>query len=75
MLSKTYIDFRNCLIEDLKEQFTISNLKLEKNPNLDGNKKENVHFTKLLSIIVYKMSILYTKIYKYLDKYKKLFLL
>ena len=39
MLSKTYIDYRNGLIEDLKEQFTISNLKLEKNPNLDGNKK------------------------------------
>jgi non-specific serine/threonine protein kinase len=38
MLSKTYIDYRNGLIEDLKENFTISNLKIEKN-NKKGEKK------------------------------------
>ena len=38
MLSKTYIDYRNGLIEDLKENFTISNLKIEKN-NKNGEKK------------------------------------
>jgi serine/threonine protein kinase len=39
MLSKTYIDYRNGLIEDLKENFTISNLKLENKENPDKNKK------------------------------------
>ena len=39
MLSKTYIDYRNSLIEDLKENFTISNLKMENNKALDKNKK------------------------------------
>ena len=39
MLSKTYIDYRNGLIEDLKENFTISNLKLENKENPDNNKK------------------------------------
>ena len=38
MLSKTYIDYRNGLIEDLKENFTISNLKLENKENPDKNK-------------------------------------
>ena len=38
MLSKTYIDYRYGLIEDLKENFTISNLKNEKN-NKNGEKK------------------------------------
>ena len=37
MLSKTYIDYRNGLIEDLKENFSISNLKMEKN-NKKGEK-------------------------------------
>ena len=38
MLSKTYIDYRNGALEDLKENFTLSNLKVK-----DGNKngKEN----------------------------------
>ena len=31
MLSKTYIDYRYGLIDDLKENFTISNLKIEEN--------------------------------------------
>ena len=39
MLSKTYIDYRNSLIDDLKENFTISNLKMENNKALDKNKK------------------------------------
>ena len=39
MLSKTYIDYRNSLIEDLKENFTISNLKLENKENPDKTKK------------------------------------
>ena len=39
MLSKTYIDYRNGLIEDLKENFTISNLKLENKENPDKTKK------------------------------------
>ena len=39
MLSKTYIDYRNGLIEDLKENFTISNLKLESKENPEKNKK------------------------------------
>ena len=39
MLSKTYIDYRNGLIEDLKENFTISNLKLENKENPEKNKK------------------------------------
>ena len=39
MLSKTYIDYRNGLIEDLKENFTISNLKLENKENREKNKK------------------------------------
>ena len=39
MLSKTYIDYRNGLIEDLKENFTISNLKSENNKSLEKNKK------------------------------------
>ena len=39
MLSKTYIDYRNSLLDDLKENFTISNLKMENNKALDKNKK------------------------------------
>ena len=38
MLSKTYIDYRYGLVDDLKENFTISNLKIEKN-NKNGEKK------------------------------------
>jgi serine/threonine protein kinase len=38
MLSKTYIDYRNGSIDDLKENFTISNLKKEKKEQI----KENV---------------------------------
>jgi non-specific serine/threonine protein kinase len=41
MLSKTYIDYRNGVSDDLKENFTISNLK--KNiKNEDENKKKNI---------------------------------
>jgi len=39
MLSKTYIDYRNGLIEDLKENFSISNLKMEK----DNKKGEKIY--------------------------------
>ena len=42
MLSKTYIDYRNGLIEDLKENFTISNLKIEKNSKKGENKVKNI---------------------------------
>ena len=42
MLSKTYIDYRNGLIEDLKEHFTISNLKIEKNNQKGENKVKNI---------------------------------
>ena len=38
MLSKTYIDYRYGLVDDLKENFTISNLKIEKK-NKNGEKK------------------------------------
>ena len=40
MLSKTYIDYRNGLIEDLKENFTISNLKSENNKSLEKEKRK-----------------------------------
>jgi serine/threonine protein kinase len=42
MLSKTYIDYRNGLIDDLKENFTISNLKMEKNNKNGENKDKNI---------------------------------
>ncbi len=42
MLSKTYIDYRNGLIEDLKENFTISNLIIEKNNKKGENKIKNI---------------------------------
>ena len=42
MLSKTYIDYRNGLIEDLKENFTISNLKIEKNDKKGEKKIKNI---------------------------------
>ena len=39
MLSKTYIDYRNGLIDDLKENFTISNLKSEDRKDINDNNK------------------------------------
>ena len=42
MLSKTYIDYRNGQIDDLKENFTISNLKMEKNNKNGENKDKNI---------------------------------
>ena len=42
MLSKTYIDYRNCGIDDLKENFTLSNLKKEKETNKDKSKIKNI---------------------------------
>ena len=42
MLSKTYIDYRNGQIDDLKENFTISNLKMEKNNKNGENKVKNI---------------------------------
>ena len=42
MLSKTYIDYRNGLIDDLKENFTLSNLKMEKNSKNGENKVKNI---------------------------------
>ena len=42
MLSKTYIDYRNGLIEDLKENFTISNLKIEKDLKKGEKKIKNI---------------------------------
>ena len=42
MLSKTYIDYRNGLIDDLKENFSISNLKMEKNDKKGEKKVQNI---------------------------------
>ena len=43
MLSKTYIDYRNGALEDLKENFTFSNLKAkETNKNGKENKMKNI---------------------------------
>ena len=42
MLSKTYIDYRNGSIDDLKENFTLSNLKKDKETNKDKNKIKNI---------------------------------
>ena len=42
MLSKTYIDYRNGLIDDLKENFSISNLKMEKNDKKGEKKVHNI---------------------------------
>ena len=42
MLSKTYIDYRYGLIDDLKENFTISNLKKEKKDKNGENKFKNI---------------------------------
>ena len=42
MLSKTYIDYRNGVLDDLKENFTISNLKKEKETKSDKNKMKNI---------------------------------
>ena len=39
MLSKTYIDYRKANMEELQENFTISNLKRDKYPN---NNDKNV---------------------------------
>ena len=41
MLSKTYIDYRNSAIDDLKENFTISNLKINKKDGVE-NKMKNI---------------------------------
>ena len=42
MLSKTYIDYRNGAIDDLKENFTLSNLKKDKDTKKDKNKNKNI---------------------------------
>ena len=42
MLSKTYIDYRNGFIDDLKENFTISNLKIEKKDQKGEKKIKNI---------------------------------
>ena len=42
MLSKTYIDYRNGAIDDLKENFTLSNLKKDKDTKNDKNKIKNI---------------------------------
>ena len=42
MLSKTYIDYRNGNIDDLKENFTLSNLKKDKETKKDKNKIKNI---------------------------------
>ena len=42
MLSKTYIDYRNGAIDDLKENFTLSNLKKDKETKKDKNKIKNI---------------------------------
>ena len=42
MLSKTYIDYRNGVIDDLKENFTLSNLKTDKETKNNKNKMKNI---------------------------------
>ena len=42
MLSKTYIDYRNGVLDDLKENFTLSNLKKDKEAKMDKNKIKNI---------------------------------
>ena len=42
MLSKTYIDYRNGAIDDLKENFSISNLKIDSIKNGEENKMKNI---------------------------------
>ena len=42
MLSKTYIDYRNGAIDDLKENFTLSNLKTDKEAKSNKNKMKNI---------------------------------
>ena len=42
MLSKTYIDYRNGAIDDLKENFTLSNLKKDKESKKDKYKIKNI---------------------------------
>ena len=50
MLSKTYIDYRYGLIEDLKETFSISNLKLSKYQK-NGKKREKINITTKSSLL------------------------
>ena len=42
MMSKTYIDYRKSNIDDLKENFTISNLKNDDKNNLNKKKLKNI---------------------------------
>ena len=42
MLSITYIDYRNGVLDDLKENFTLSNLKKDKEAKKDKNKIKNI---------------------------------
>ena len=51
MLSKTYIDYRNGAIEDLKENFTISNLKKDKDSQKDSSKNQNKNISTKSSLL------------------------
>ena len=42
MMSKTYIDYRKSNLDDLKENFTISNLKNDDKNNLNKKKLKNI---------------------------------
>ena len=42
MLSKTFIDYRKANYEDLKENFTLSNLESNSNKKKDNSKEENI---------------------------------
>ena len=66
MLSKTYIDYRFAKVEDIKESFTLSNLKRDDNDNGDASNK-NVE-TKSYILAPYNSKII-TRTFNGLDYY------
>ena len=48
LLSKTYIDYRFADIDDIKENFTISNLEIDDNEKIKYNNKENCRTKSIL---------------------------
>ena len=66
MLSKTYIDYRFARVEDIKESFTLSNLKRDDNDNCDASNK-NVE-TKSYILAPYNSKII-TRTFNGLDYY------
>ena len=66
MLSKTYIDYRFARVEDIKESFTLSNLKRDDNDNGDASNK-NIE-TKSYILAPYNSKII-TRTFNGLDYY------